>query len=58
MVAILSENVHESIVVGLALSQTDGRRVKVLLEQCLQLCLCVVLIKTNQLRMERERERE
>ena len=50
MVAILGEYVHESIVVRLALSQADGGRVKVLLEECLKLCLCVILIKTNQLR--------
>lgn len=64
MVSILSEYVHESIIVGLTLGQANGCRVEVLLEQCLQLCLCVILIKTNQLagerggRKRRRRERE
>ena len=49
MVPILSEYVHESIIVGLTLSKADGSGVKVLLKQCLQLCFSVILIKTNQL---------
>ena len=61
MVSILSEYVHESIIVGLTLGQANGCRVEVLLEQCLQLCFCVILIKTNQLvevkRRRRRRER-
>ena len=49
MVSILSEYVHESIIVGLTLGQADGCGVEILFEQCLQLGLCVILIKTNQL---------
>ena len=57
MVSILSEYVHESIIVGLTLGQANGCRVEVLLEQCLQFSLCVILIKTNQL-VEVKRRRE
>ena len=53
MVTILSEYVHESIIVGLTLGQADGSGVQILLEQCLQLCLRIILIKTDQL-VERE----
>ena len=59
MVSVLSEYVHESIVVGLALGETDGSGVEVLLKQCLKLCLGVILIKTDELlRREREERRE
>ena len=62
MVSILSEYVHESVIVGLTLGQANRRWVEVLLKQCLQLCLGVILIQTNQLveggRGERERESE
>lgn len=49
MVAILSEDVDEPIIVGLTPGQVDGCGIQVLLEQCLQLCLGVILVQTYHL---------
>ena len=46
----MSEDVNESIIVGLTLGQADGSGVEVLLKECLQLRLCVILIQTNHLK--------
>lgn len=44
VVSILCEDVYKTIVVGLALGETDGSGVEVLLEECFKLCLCVIFI--------------
>ncbi len=49
MVSILSEDVNEAIIVGLAPGEVDGGGVKVLLEQRLQLGFGVVLVQTDHL---------
>ena len=49
MVTILSEDVHQSIIVGLAPGQTDGSRIEVLLKESLQFSLGVIFIQADQL---------
>ena len=52
MIPILGEDIYKAVVVGLTPGQTNGRGVKVLLEESLQLGLRVILLQTNHLRQE------